>query len=359
MKTLVTTPGLHCEGGVANYYAALRKYLSPEVVYFTIGRRAMNEGKLTRLARAFCDARGLSRVLARREYDVVHLNPSLAHRAMLREGLFLTVAKRQGQKVVVFFRGWHRDFEESLRHWRLSLFRRVYFRADAMVVLAREFEAKLRTWGYRGPIYVETTAVDDGLLESLGSRDQRATSHTTDVLFMARVVRSKGVFEALEAYDRVRRHHENLRFTIAGDGEDLQAVRQYVASKSIEGVDFVGYVRGNEKARVLQGHDVFLLPTYHGEGMPNSVLEAMAVGLPVITRPVGGLRDFFQHGKMGFITEDTSPEAFAQYLESLVSDPELRRCMGQFNQAYAKDRFAASSVAKRLNGIYHHVAQSV
>jgi len=276
-----------------------------------------------------------------------------------RKRFFLATAKRRGQKVVVFFRGWHRDCEESLHHWRLSLFRKVYFRADAMVVLAREFEAKLRAWGYQGPIYVETTAVDDSLLESVGFRDQRTISPVIRVLFLGRVVRSKGVYEALEAYDRVRRDYEDIRFTIAGDGEDLGAVRQYVARRSIGGVDFLGYIRGSEKARVLREHDVFLLPTYHGEGMPNAILEAMAVGLPIITRPVGGLKDFFQDGKMGFITEARSPEALARHLKRLVSDSELRRSMGQFNHAYARGRFAASRVASRLNSIYCAVAYNL
>jgi glycosyltransferase involved in cell wall biosynthesis len=358
MKTLVTTPNLQGEGGVSNYYAALRKYFPPSVEYFTVARRGGHEGLMASLDHLIRDSRMLRRRLRAHDYHVVHLNPSLGRNSILREGIFLNLAKRQGQKVVVFFRGWDRDFEESLRHWKLSLFKKVYFRADAMVVLGQEFEVKLRAWGYQGPIYLETTAVDDELFESFRCCDGVMTNNRINVLFMARVVRSKGIYEALEAYDQVRNAHGTLRFTVAGDGEDLDAVKRYIDSKSIEGVSFVGYVRGNEKVCVLQEHDIFLFPTYHGEGMPNSVLEAMAAGMPVVTRRVGGLKDFFEHGKMGFATEETSPGVFAEYLETLICNPELRRSMGQFNHAYARDRFAASSVAGRLESIYHTVAQS-
>lgn len=358
VHTLVAVPDLRREGGVSNYYATLRKHLPANVVYFTMGPRTTDKAGLARVIRVMRDTRQLNRILSRHEYDIVHLNPSLIYGAVIREGVFLHAAKRWGRKVVVFIRGWHRSFEQELHHWKLALFKAVYFQADAMVVLAKEFEAKLRTWGYRGPIYVESTAVDDELLSNFGLRERLMANQRAGVLFMSRVVRSKGIYEALDAYDQVRRTWPEMRFTVAGDGEELQAVRKYVADKVIAGVDFVGYVRGDEKARILQTHDIFLLPTCHGEGMPNSILEAMAAGLPIVTRPVGGLRDFFLHGKMGYATKDTSPKVFAEYVNRLVSNPELSRSMGQFNHMYAKEHFAASSVAKRLNDIYHAVMQN-
>ena len=97
---------------------------------------------------------------------------------------------------------------------------------------------------------------------------------------------------------------------------------------------------------------VFILPTYHGEGMPHSVLEAMGFGIPVITRPVGGVIDFFEHGKMGFITESKDPVVLAELIETLVDDAELRREMAIYNFKYTQQRFLSSIVAKRLERIY-------
>jgi len=77
--------------------------------------------------------------------------------------------------------------------------------------------------------------------------------------------------------------------------------------------------------------------------------------LPVVTHAVGGLRDFFENGRMGFMTESQSPGVYAQYLDRLARDAELRRRMGWFNRAYAKEHFSASKVAVRLEGICHDV----
>lgn len=89
--------------------------------------------------------------------------------------------------------------------------------------------------------------------------------------------------------------------------------------------------------------------------MPSSVLEAMAFGLPVITRPVGGLKDFFEDGKMGFITESKAPEAFADLMEKLITDCDDRKKIARYNQRYAREHFMASKVAKRIENIYREI----
>ena len=91
--------------------------------------------------------------------------------------------------------------------------------------------------------------------------------------------------------------------------------------------------------------------------MPTSVLEAMAYGLPVVTRPVGGLKDFFEDGKMGYITESLAPSVFAEAVEKLIREPETCRRMGRYNREFAHEHFAASRVAERIKRIYHEVCQ--
>ncbi len=84
-------------------------------------------------------------------------------------------------------------------------------------------------------------------------------------------------------------------------------------------------------------------------------MEAMAFGLPVITRPVGGLNDFFEDGKMGFIVETLEPRAFADALEKLIEQPETCNKMGRHNREYTRGRFAASHVAKRIYRIHEDI----
>jgi len=94
-------------------------------------------------------------------YDVVHLNPSLNAKAVLRDAVFLLMAKALRRKVVVLIHGWDRGFERTVRRHFLRPFGWVFFRADALIVLAESFGRSLREMGCRKPIYTDTTAVAD------------------------------------------------------------------------------------------------------------------------------------------------------------------------------------------------------
>jgi glycosyltransferase involved in cell wall biosynthesis len=355
MKALVTVPNIHGEGGVSGLYLTLREYFSPEVEYFTIGRRTMTEGPVAVVKHTVRDTFVFGKAIEAANCDVVHVNPSLTYGSVVRDAAFVRAAKRARKRVVVFFHGWDYRVARHLRSWALRLFQRAYFRAEAMVVLAEEFKTQLREWGYGGPVYVETTAVNDSLLGGADGGERRGDG-VVKLLYMARVTRAKGVYEALAAYSRVRRQHGHVRLTIAGDGDAMADVKCHVEDEAIQDVEFAGFVRGSEKARTLRESDVFVLPTTHGEGMPISVLEAMAGGLPVITRSVGGIKDFFQNERMGFMTESQSPEVFAAHIDRLVGDSHLRRQMGAYNRQYAREHFSASRLAERLEDIYRTVA---
>lgn len=354
MKILITIPQLEMMGGVANYYKVLKAYLPLGIDYFTVCRRE-GENVIQLPLRMQTDYKKFKKLVA--GYDIVHLNPSLASKAIIRDGLFLRAAKKQGKKVVVFVHGWDLNFEKKLRTRGLWLFRKYYFQADAFIVLADQFKAGLREMGYPGPVYLETTMVDDRVLDYYRDRDE-TDKKIFNVLFLSRVEKEKGIYKAINACKRVNEKKEVVSLTIAGDGVELADAKKYVSSNKIRSVNFAGYIQGVAKYQLLNRAECFLFPSHYGEGMPTCVLEAMTFGLPVITRPVGGLKDFFEDGKMGFISESMEASVFADLLERLRINPQLRAQMGRFNHNYAKERFIASTVAKRLENIYSKVLAS-
>lgn len=358
MKVLINTPTFNMIGGVAAFQRMLRDHMKSEVSYFTVGPRKTRESFWSCLGRFIGDYVRFYWALRKRKPDLVYLNPSLRDRALLRDGLFLLIAKALRKKVLVFNHGWDRDFEKILRKRYLWLFRAVYFRSDAFVVLGTVFRDRLVQLGYDGPIYVGTTAVEDSLFREydgfMGAESD--PGRPFNMLFLTRIEKAKGIYEALDAYRMVKRDHPQVTFTVAGDGSELDGARRYTQDHKISGITFTGYVHGDAKRRAFLSSDCYIFPS-HAEGMPVSVLEAMACGLPVVTRAVGGLNDFFENGRMGFITESHSPEIFAGYIGQLVRDGELRRRIGCFNRAYAKEHFAASEVAAKLERIYCNIMQ--
>ena len=359
MRVLVTTPLIDKPGGVANYYKTLRPHLPVEVEYFTVGARADTDARLAMLIRLFCDYLAFFRELRRGGCDLVHLNPSLVPKAIVRDAIFLLIAKSLGTRVIVFFRGWDAGCENFIRKYCLTMFRFVYNKADAFIVLAMEFKEAIADMGFTAHVFLETTVVADEVFESMPVKCERSgferSEMSLNILTLTRIEKTKGVYETIDAYRELKERYPLLTLTIAGDGRDLPAIKQYVQDLEIPDIDFPGFVRGELKRRTFNQADIYVLPTTCGEGMPNSVLEAMASGLPIVTRPVGGIRDYFENGRMGFLTESLDPKVFAALMEPLIVDDALRRTIGAFNRDYARTHFRASDVASRLQAIYRKV----
>lgn len=230
-------------------------------------------------------------------------------------------------------------------------FRKMLDYCDAIIVLSARFSEKFRSWGFKNPIFVETTTVAEEVSQNLmNSRKHLTTREIPRVLFLARLEREKGIFPLLDA---IRILHENVMFevTIAGDGGARSAAETYARELKLRNVRFLGYVSGERKAEAFASSDIYVFPSSHGEGMPNSVLEAMACGLVVISTPVGGICDFFEDGRMGFLIDRVTPGVIAERLKVLLEDRELCSRVGEYNIEYARRFFEARVVAKRLEGV--------
>lgn len=355
MKILINTVNMDLRGGVGSYYNAIQDKFTEDVEYFIVGSRTNNDSVCHTAIRFVSDIWKFYQRLKKGNYDIIHLNPSLDLKAIFRDAMFLLIAKRFEVKVVVQIHGWKESFARKIENYFAPLFGYIYFKADVFVVLASEFRDRLFRMGYRKKIYIETTAVDDDFvlgfdINSIVEKTEKIETNLS-ILFLARIEKAKGIYEAIDAYKILKNKLEFINMTVAGDGSDLRRAQDYVRRNKIGGIQFVGYVREQLKKQVFLSSDIYLLPTY-GEGMPVSVLEAMAFGLPVVTRTVGGLKDFFENGKMGFGTRSKDPSVFADLVEKLILDEHLRHEIALYNFKYAKNRFMASNVTKRVEEIY-------
>lgn len=361
MKALITVKDLSTPerlGGVGGYYLSLRKHLPGNVKYFHY-KSDIGQNPIVLFFAALVDIlRFAKRCKSKKHHiDLIHLNPSLNWAGLLRDGLMLWIAWMYGKKTIVFFRGWHETMERKIKTNRFvrSLFVRTFKKASACIVLSENFRVKLKNWGVDKSIYVETTTVDDELLEAVDCPKQQKQPGMFKLLFLSRLEKAKGIYELLEAYQLLKNKYKMLGLTVAGTGSQINTAKEFVKRENLRDVVFTGHLAGNDKAAAYAASDVFVFPTYHGEGMPNAVLEAMAFGLPVITRPVGGLTDFFETGRMGFLTESKEPLTLAGLIENLIENEILRKQISEYNAAYAKKHFLSAQVAGRLLKIYEDV----
>ena len=107
-----------------------------------------------------------------------------------------------------------------------------------------------------------------------------------------------------------------------------------------------------KKVSALFNSDIFVFPSYHGEGMPNSVLKAMAFGLPIIATPVGGLIDVLEDNRTGFFVEIKNVEQIIEKSSIFFDDLILRKSISLHNFQIANENYTTNKVRERVKKIY-------
>jgi glycosyltransferase involved in cell wall biosynthesis len=275
-QVLIFSPRPSGGGGVDNFVQTLRRKLASEVEaeLFLIGQPGSRSGRWLRPLVPIYDAFRLAALLVRRRHDVYHLNPSLLPQAILRDGLFLLVLRLfRRRNVLVFIHGWSTAFYRRISDSpiRRALFRFAFHGAAHIIVLASTFKTDLAAIGIPvKKIGVHTTMFDGELLKSI-ERDRK--DNETRILFMARLVAAKGIYELLEAFRNLSGSDPTLILVIAGDGPESARAQLWCQQHNLEQkVRFAGFVEGTTKAKLLVDADIFALPTSHGEGCPVALL---------------------------------------------------------------------------------------
>lgn len=348
MKILINTPNYKkpASGGVANHYYGLKNYWHENVRYNIVGSR--NKAGSGKYWLPFDILKFVLKILFFNP-NLVVINPSLAPNALRRDALFLKIAKIFGRKVLVFFHGFNFYYAEEIN--KVDFIPK-FGKADAFIVLSNKAKSYLQKWGIKAPIELATTKVDDRLISNFNIADR--TGSVNNILFLTRITKEKGIFIALETFKLLSEKYPHLQYTVVGAGSELDDAKQYVEDNKIPNVVFTGALTGDALADQFKQGDLYLFTSFH-EGMPTSVLEAMAFGLSVVTRPVGGLVDFFENGKMGEMVDSFEAEDFVPMVEKYLNDKELTKQTSAYNHEYAKKHFLASQVALRLEEIFSNI----
>ena len=355
-KVLIHTRRLEIPGGKQTYLKAIDPHFKNEISYFYYGSpEPVKESFITFIRRFFGDYIRFYKTLQHEKYDLIHINTSLNPKSFFRDSIFSLISKNAGCKTLIYWHGWKWNFERKTVRRILPFFRFTFGKADAMICLAGDFVKSLKSYRYQKPVFLETTVVEDHIFNarSLNS-DASGNKKTAQILFLSRVEDSKGIYETVDGFRMLLHNYPGATLCIAGTGTALQPLKNYVDKEKIPGIIFSGWIEGEEKIKSLVRANVFILASY-SEGMPICILEAMAVGLPVVTTFVGGLKDFFEDGTMGYTVQLKDAEDIRDKLEKILGDRDLSKRQGTFNKQYALEKFSAEKVCNSLENIYEAI----
>jgi len=174
-----------------------------------------------------------------------------------------------------------------------------------------------------------------------------------NVLMLSRIIRSKGVCEYLEAARILKKKYPDWNFNLAGpidyltpDKIDLNYFNYFLRNKII---NYLGFAK--DSLSFYKNAEIFCLPSYR-EGMPKTVLEASAVGLPIITTNVVGCRESIVINKNGLLCKKKNYMDLSNKIEILIKDRKLRNRMKIFSKTYAYKYYRVNEVTETIFSLY-------
>ena len=159
----------------------------------------------------------------------------------------------------------------------------------------------------------------------------------------------------LQSFARLGRSLPRLRLLCVGGGDDLEKTKELARSLGVKDkVCFTGLT--NQPARYLAAMDIFACCSLF-EGFPNSLLQALAMGLPAVSADVGGCGEMVDPGKNGFLYPSGDAAAFESYVARLAHDPALRTRMAETARQTALERFSVDKMADAYVRFFRELAK--
>ncbi len=282
-------------------------------------------------------------------YDVVH-----AHFGPVGNS-FRFARELWRAPLLVSFHGY--DFTTVPRKQGPAVYQQLFPVADLVTVNSDYMGRKLQPLGCPpGKIRKLSYGID---LERFPFRPRsRADGETVRIVTTARLVEKKGIEYVIRALARVRLKHPNLHCDIIGDGPLRGPLQQLAREQSVDGiVQFHGALNGDAVRALLDQAHIFVLASVTAqdgdqEGTPVSLLEAQAVGLPVISTQHSGIPEIVPDGGSGWLVPERDADALADRLSHLIDQPEHWASIGSHGRNFIEAGFTIAKCMNALLDVY-------
>lgn len=330
-KVLMVGPDLSLHGGIVS---VVQGYLDGDLPracdafeYLGTGVGSSKFGKVFSFARALV---GYARAMP--SYDIIHLHIS-ARGSYKRKSIMARMAHKAGKKVILHDHDgeFKKAFEESGYVYRSDV-RKTFAIADRVVVLSEEWRDYFAE-NVCDPEKIHV--VHNGV--KVPNQPCSSCSHQ-DVLFLGRLDARKSPDVLLRASREVLKRFPETKVVFGGDGEVEKNKRLAEELGIADRCEFCGWVTGDEREALFEHAAVYCLPSKN-EGMPMSVLEAMARGIPTIATSVGGIPQVIRDGVNGYLMPVDDESKLSGLLCTLMGSEDLRLSIGRAGRSTISGRF--------------------
>jgi len=293
----------------------------------------------------------LGQVLRNGNYDIVHTHD---YKANVLAGVFRT---KYHYKIVATAHGYNPTTRRELLYYQLE---RWIFKYMVHVVIAPTQEMRQRLGGFGIdmkkvhiiPNGIETTGRQSALIK-LTHQPALSSNRHVQLLYIGRLSEEKSLENLLRAVVILREDNIMVKLMIAGDGPSRLQIENHIREWQLEdNVSLAGFV--SDVNPLLQTADILVNPS-RTECMPNSLLEAMLAGGPVVATDVGGVREMIRDQVDGWLCPPENPAALAEAIKTLVLNPAIAKSMATSAHERVMNEFTFEKHIEKTLAIYRQI----
>jgi glycosyltransferase involved in cell wall biosynthesis len=359
IHALITSASLEAKGGIVALHRVLfgqpfRQNFRTSL--FPVSSAApFDERWISRIFRIVSRIRHFIGLLRKdNSINVIHINTAYDIKATARDALFILISRLFKIKTVIQIHSTVGDYSNSTTMKWIA--KNIFSLGDKILVFTREDMKNMQRLVPEDKVDIFPNAVRVKSFQGKDNtfrKDQSIPEDAKIILFVARFIKEKGVYDLIEAIPLVARDHKNVCFLFAGEGPEKSRMETICREKGLEStVRFPGHLQSDRLIDAFSCADVFVLPTYHGEGMPMAILEALAAGLPIVSTPCGAIPDIVKDGVNGFLIEPHAPEQISEKLGLLLRREDMTKRIRDANLQLARSEYDRDFVLEKLEKLY-------
>lgn len=227
-------------------------------------------------------------------------------------------------------------------------------RANHLTAISNDLKKRALDSGVGAPIEIVPNGVDLNKfkpdLNSLELRKELKIEQEEKIIItVSRLVKKNGIDDLIKAGQYL---DFPFKILIAGVGPDESKLRDLVEKLNLQDkVLFLGYISYSDLPKYYSVADVFIRPSL-SEGLGNVFLEAMAIGLPIIGTPIGGIPDFLKDRKTGLFCETENPQSVSEKIKEILSDNSLRETLTKNGLDLVREKYDWDKIALKIEQVY-------
>lgn len=290
------------------------------------------------------------------QFDTVYFTCSRSFLGSIKDIFLINLANFRNKRIINHLHGSDfYDFIHNSPNWYQKILIHSYSKVHTSIVLLETMKEQFRDFPHM-ELHVVSNFYDNEFEKKLSTK----TNSKISLLYLSNIMKSKGIFELIDAFEIISLKYSNVNLTIAGGFiadkfMNIEATKQlfYERIKDMRNIRYVGVLLGPNKVKLFQESDIFILPSYK-EAIPISILEAMKSGNAIITTNYMYLPEIVKDLN-GILIEPESVIDIVDAIEIFIKNEAMLRKIQTHNVLEATQKYSMQNYLDRL----HHIVEEI